>query len=310
MTRAEHLFEILGELDEELVEEAAQPAAAVRRERHWGRWAALAACALLAAGLWNLSHLRMGNAGAAPADKAGGYSGSASGPEQGENAAAEPGGGPEGPLPDSAGAAKNDEISGDMQASAPEPTAIPDPWQSDGSAPGADGDAKQPPTNESEHNGPSACPTQPAASAAPQAPNGEAGGIEDMGLGGETRPAIPYREEDVLPEDAGSSPLLDELNRALEETIRTDGVPSELDVYKDGQSCGSAYPLISEEQARSLLPAGDRVQADGAQASDGELRYAATSRGFLLPCWRFTFPDGSTRIVPAVEASYLRTGDQ
>ncbi len=268
MTRAEHLFEILGELDEDLVEEAAQPAA-VRRERHWGRWAALAACALLAAGLWNLSQLRMGSSGDA-----------ASGP------------------------GAEDAVSGNIAPAEPDPSEI-----AGVSDPGADSDASWPLTNGPEYDGPSAYLTQPAASAAPQDPAKEMGGMEDMGMGGETWPAIPYREEDVLPEDAGSSPELDELNRALEETIRTGGVPSELDVYKDGQTYGPPYPLISEEQARSLLPDGDRAQTDGAQASNGELRYAATSRGFLLPCWRFTLPDGSMRVIPAVEERYLRTGD-
>lgn len=269
MTRAEHLFEILGELDDDLVEEAAQPAA-VRRERHWGRWAALAACALLAAGLWNLSQLRMGSSGDA-----------------------------------ASGLGAEDAVSGNMAPAEPEPSVI-----AGGAGPGEDSDASWPLTNEPEYDGPSAYPTQPAPSAAPQDPAEEPNGMEDMGMGGETWPAIPYREGDVLFNGEDGTPELDELNRALAETIKTGGVPSELDVYKDGQVYGPPYPLISEEQARSLLPARDREQTDGAQASNGELRYAATSRGFLLPCWRFTLPDGSTRVIPAVEADYLRTGDQ
>lgn len=64
MTRAEHLFAIIGALDNELVEESASPAPAARRV-HRGRWAALAACALLAVGLWNLSRLRMGSSASA-----------------------------------------------------------------------------------------------------------------------------------------------------------------------------------------------------------------------------------------------------
>lgn len=93
MTRAERLFEILGGLEDELVEEAAQPCPA-RRAVPWRRWAALAACLLLAAGAWNLSHLRIGSAsggaGAAPqsgeiagdtADSAGAVTGDA-GPEE------------------------------------------------------------------------------------------------------------------------------------------------------------------------------------------------------------------------------------
>jgi len=63
MTRAERLFEILGGLDDELVEEAAQPVPHPR-VIPWRRWAALAACLLLAAGVWNLSRLRMGGAAA------------------------------------------------------------------------------------------------------------------------------------------------------------------------------------------------------------------------------------------------------
>jgi len=63
MTRAEHLFSVIGALDDELVEEAATPSPAVRSGIHWGRWAALAACALLAVGIWNLNRLRAGSAG-------------------------------------------------------------------------------------------------------------------------------------------------------------------------------------------------------------------------------------------------------
>lgn len=61
MTRSEHLFEILGGLDDELVDEAAQPVSNPRPVV-WRRWAALAACLLLVAGAWNLIHLRMGGA--------------------------------------------------------------------------------------------------------------------------------------------------------------------------------------------------------------------------------------------------------
>lgn len=68
MTKAERLFFLLGDLDGELVEEAAQPVPAVRHRfrPHWARWGALCACLLLAVGLWNLTHLRIGKSGAAP----------------------------------------------------------------------------------------------------------------------------------------------------------------------------------------------------------------------------------------------------
>ena len=54
MTRAEHLFAILSELDGDLIEEAAAPilAALPRRKAQWKRWAALAACLLLVVGVW------------------------------------------------------------------------------------------------------------------------------------------------------------------------------------------------------------------------------------------------------------------
>lgn len=54
MTRAEHLFAILSELDDDLIEEAAAPVltALPKRKAHWKRWAALAACLLLAVGVW------------------------------------------------------------------------------------------------------------------------------------------------------------------------------------------------------------------------------------------------------------------
>lgn len=52
MTGAERLFFLLGEVDDAFVEEAAHPVAVVsKREFHWKRWAALAACAVLAVGL-------------------------------------------------------------------------------------------------------------------------------------------------------------------------------------------------------------------------------------------------------------------
>lgn len=68
MTKSEHLFALLGDLDDDLVEEAARPIPASRPKpvRHWARWGALCACLLLAVGLWNLSHFRMGSSGAAP----------------------------------------------------------------------------------------------------------------------------------------------------------------------------------------------------------------------------------------------------
>lgn len=70
MTRAERLFFLLNDLDSGLVEEAAQPvpAARPRFQPHWARWGALCACLLLAVGLWNLTHLRMGSSSAAPGD--------------------------------------------------------------------------------------------------------------------------------------------------------------------------------------------------------------------------------------------------
>ena len=51
MTKAERLFSLLTEVDDVLVEEAAQPFFPVPEKKHWGRWAALAACLLLVFGL-------------------------------------------------------------------------------------------------------------------------------------------------------------------------------------------------------------------------------------------------------------------
>lgn len=51
MTKAERLFTLLTEVDDVLVEEAAQPFFPDVRKTPWGKWAGLAACLLLAVGL-------------------------------------------------------------------------------------------------------------------------------------------------------------------------------------------------------------------------------------------------------------------
>lgn len=96
MTKAEHLFTLLGDLDDDLVEEAACPAPAPRRLRDvsWKRWGALCACLLLAAGLWNLTHIRMGSSSAPPDVNAtsGGNSGASTEGDPVANAEETPGG--------------------------------------------------------------------------------------------------------------------------------------------------------------------------------------------------------------------------
>lgn len=63
MTGSERLFALLGQLDTALVDEAAEPRPSA--PSHWQKWAGLAACLLLAAGLFRLSpfsHLMGSNA--------------------------------------------------------------------------------------------------------------------------------------------------------------------------------------------------------------------------------------------------------
>lgn len=63
MTKAERLFALLGETDNDLLEEAAQPVFPVPAKRHhWGRWGALCACLLLVFFLPRLMP-RMGSSG-------------------------------------------------------------------------------------------------------------------------------------------------------------------------------------------------------------------------------------------------------
>ena len=69
--RAEHLFSIIGQVDDAFIDEAACPRRFPRSQRQWTKWAALcAACLLLAVGLWRITPLwpaADGNAnGAAP----------------------------------------------------------------------------------------------------------------------------------------------------------------------------------------------------------------------------------------------------
>lgn len=63
MTGSERLFALLGQLDTALVDEAAEPRPSA--PSHWQKWAGLAACLLLAVGLFRLSpfsHLMGSNA--------------------------------------------------------------------------------------------------------------------------------------------------------------------------------------------------------------------------------------------------------
>ena len=69
--RAEHLFSIIGQVDDAFIDEAACPRRLPRPQHQWTKWAALcAACLLLAVGLWRIVPLwpaADGNAnGAAP----------------------------------------------------------------------------------------------------------------------------------------------------------------------------------------------------------------------------------------------------
>lgn len=54
--RAEHLFSIIGQVDDAFIDEAACPRRLPRPQRQWTKWAALcAACLLLAVGLWRIT---------------------------------------------------------------------------------------------------------------------------------------------------------------------------------------------------------------------------------------------------------------
>lgn len=63
MTKAERLLTLLTEVDDVLVEEAAQPFFPVSKKRNWGGWAALAACLLLVVGLVRIFPLFAGMGG-------------------------------------------------------------------------------------------------------------------------------------------------------------------------------------------------------------------------------------------------------
>lgn len=140
MTKAEHLFALLGELDIALVEEAAQPIPTARPKpaRTWARWGALCACLLLAVGLWNLTHLRMGSAApgnAAPPNGAGGGEISGDVPS-GESPADPPGAGAEGS--DSPNGGVPSEIPGSDGTEAPGST---EPGSAPGDAPSTNSDS-------------------------------------------------------------------------------------------------------------------------------------------------------------------------
>lgn len=92
--RAEHLFSIIGQVDDAFIDEAACPRRLPRPQRQWTKWAALcAACLLLAVGLWRITPLwpaADGNAnGAAPPSNEGSSGGA--GPEYSGSDGAAPG---------------------------------------------------------------------------------------------------------------------------------------------------------------------------------------------------------------------------
>lgn len=71
MTSAERLLALLTEVDDVLVEEAAQPFFPAPAKKSWSKWAGLAACLLLAAGLVRISPFFLGGGmGSAEADGA------------------------------------------------------------------------------------------------------------------------------------------------------------------------------------------------------------------------------------------------